>query len=192
MSDGAEDLLRALKLPPKEMRSARRWLIATGIVSMIAGVVALAVPAAASVVTSVFIGWLLVFAGIMMITYAFSRRSAENIALAVLNGLLTLLVGLYIVIFPLSGTLTLTFALAVWFFALGALELIGAARLRGQRSVGFLAFSGALSVILGALIVAELPSSAGWAIGLLVGINLVLFGVRALMIASVLKRTFTP
>jgi uncharacterized membrane protein HdeD (DUF308 family) len=192
MSDGAEDLLRALKLPPKEMRSARRWLIATGIVSMIAGVVALAVPAAASVVTSVFIGWLLVFAGIMMITDAFSRRSAENITLAVLNGLLTLLVGLYIVIFPLSGTLTLTFALAVWFFGLGALELIGAARLRGQRGVGFLAFGGALSVILGALIVAEPPSSAGWAIGLLVGINLVLFGVRALMIASVLKRTFTP
>jgi uncharacterized membrane protein HdeD (DUF308 family) len=123
--------------------------------------------------------------------HSFSGRSAGRATLAVLNGLLTLIVGLYIVIFPLSGTVTLTFALAVWFFGLGVVELIDALRARGRPGTGILAFTGALSAILGALIVAELPSSAGWAIGLLVGINLVLWGVRALAFASLIKRATT-
>jgi uncharacterized membrane protein HdeD (DUF308 family) len=186
---GAEDFWRSfLTLPSDELRSARRWLLATGILSIITGVVALAVPAAASVATSIFIGWVLVFGGIVMWANSISNRSAGRSGIGVLNGLLTLIVGLYIVIFPLSGTVTLTFALAVWFFGLGAMELVAARRARGQPGTGVFAFSGLLSLILGALIVAELPSSAGWAIGLLVGINLLLWGIRALMFASLLKR----
>ncbi|HEY4427516.1 MAG TPA: HdeD family acid-resistance protein [Solirubrobacteraceae bacterium] len=188
----AEDFWASLlTLPPAELRSARRWLIATAAVSIVTGIVALAVPAAASVGTAIFIGWVLVFAGIVMTVHSFSGGSAGRATLAVLNGLLTLIVGLYIVIFPLSGTVTLTFALAVWFFGLGVVELIDALRARGRPGTGILAFTGALSAILGVLIVAELPSSAGWAIGLLVGINLVLWGVRALAFASLIKRATT-
>jgi uncharacterized membrane protein HdeD (DUF308 family) len=186
---GSEDFwLRALGLPPEQLRSARRWLTATGVLSMVVGVVALAVPAAASVATSIFIGWVLVFAGIVMSAQTFSRSSAERSTLAFVNGLLTLLVGLYIVIFPLSGTVTLTFTLALWFFAIGVLEVYAAIRAWGEPMSAIFGFSGALSGLLGALIVAELPSSAGWAIGLLVGINLILFGVRALILASLLRR----
>jgi uncharacterized membrane protein HdeD (DUF308 family) len=185
-------LMDALKLPPEELRSARRWLIATGILSILVGLLALAVPAAASVGTALFIGWVLVFAGVVMTAHSFSRGSVGGVTLAVLNGLLTLVIGLYIVIFPLSGTVTLTFALAVWFFGIGVLEVVAALRTRGQPMAALLAFSGVLSAILGVLIVADLPSSAGWAIGLLVGLNLVFWGVRALMLASMLKRASTP
>jgi uncharacterized membrane protein HdeD (DUF308 family) len=185
----AEDFLASyLTVPRERLRAARRWLIATGILSLITGVVALAVPAAASVATSIFIGWVLLFAGVVMVVHAFSRRSTGDTALAFVNGLLTLLVGLYIVIFPLSGTVTLTFLLALWFFAIGVLEVYAAIRARGEPMAAIFGFSGALSGLLGALIVAELPSSAGWAIGLLVGINLILFGVRALILASLLRR----
>jgi uncharacterized membrane protein HdeD (DUF308 family) len=186
-----EFLMDTLKLAPEELRSARRRLIATGILSIIVGLVALAVPAAASVGTAIFIGWVLVFAGTLMTAHSLSRGSAGGVTLGVLNGLLTLLVGLYIVIFPLSGTVTLTFALAVWFFGIGVLEVVAAVRTRGQPMAALFGFSGALSAILGVLIVADLPSSAGWAIGLLVGINLVFWGVRALMLASMLKRAST-
>jgi uncharacterized membrane protein HdeD (DUF308 family) len=186
-----EFLMNTLKLAPEELRSARRRLIATGILSIVVGLVALAVPAAASVGTAIFIGWVLVFAGMVMTAHSFSRGSAGGVTLGVLNGLLTLLVGLYIVIFPLSGTVTLTFALAVWFFGIGALEVVAAGRTHGKPMAALFGFSGALSAILGVLIVADLPSSAGWAIGLLVGINLVFWGVRALMLASMLKRAST-
>jgi uncharacterized membrane protein HdeD (DUF308 family) len=184
----AEDFWRSfLTMAPQELRSARRWLIATGVLSIVSGIVALAVPAAASVATSVFIGWVLVFVGGLMAVHAFSRVSTGRVTLGV-NGLLTLIVGLYIVIFPLSGTVTLTFALAVWFFGLGVIELSSALRSRGEPGMAVFAFTGILSAILGVLIVAELPSSAGWAIGLLVGINLIFWGVRALIFASLMKR----
>jgi uncharacterized membrane protein HdeD (DUF308 family) len=186
-----EFLMETLKLPPEQLRSARRWLIASGILSIIVGVVALTVPAAASVGTAIFLGWVLVFAGVVMTAHSFSRGSAGGITLGFLNGLLTLLVGLYIVIFPLSGTVTLTFVLAVWFFGIGVLEVLTAWRAGGQPMAAVFAFSGVLSAILGVLIVADLPSSAGWAIGLLVGINLVFWGVRALMLASMFKRAST-
>src|SRR2546429_10014743 len=162
-SDAEGFWLNALRLPPERLRSARRWLIATGILSLITGVVALAVPAAASVATSVFIGWVLVFAGVVMVVHAFSRRSTGDTALAFVNGLLTLLVGLYIVTFPLSGTVTLTFLLALWFFATGALEVYATIRAGSQPASWLFGFSGLLSLVLGALIAAELPSSAGWA-----------------------------
>jgi uncharacterized membrane protein HdeD (DUF308 family) len=186
---GAEDFWRSfLTLPTEKLRSARRWLIATGILSIVTGIVALAVPAAASVTTSIFIGWVLVFGGVVMVANSISNRSAGRSSVGIVSGLLTLIVGLYIVIFPLSGTVTLTFVLAVWFFALGTMEVMAALRARGRPGVAIFAFSGLLSLILGALIVAELPSSAGWAIGLLVGINLLLWGIRALMFASLLKQ----
>jgi uncharacterized membrane protein HdeD (DUF308 family) len=75
----------------------------------------------------------------------------------------------------------------VWFFASGALSLIAAMRRRDAPDMAMTAFGGVISVILGVLIAVNLPSSAGWAIGLLVGINLIFWGVRALVGAHALK-----
>jgi uncharacterized membrane protein HdeD (DUF308 family) len=160
----------------------------TGVLSLLAGAAAIVVPAAASVGLSVFIGWLLVFAGAVMGIHAFSRHTRDRMAMRVLNALLTLAVGLYLLIFPLSGTITLTFLLAVWFFGVGALELLAAWRARGLPGVGLMAFHGGVSLVLGLLIAVSLPSSAAWAIGLLVGINLIMWGVRALVLAMALRR----
>jgi len=106
----------------------------------------------------------------------------------VANALLTLLVGLYLVIFPLEGTISLTLLLVIWFAGTGALELYGAYQLRGVPGAGWLLFNGVVSIVLAVLIAASLPSSAAWAIGLLVGINLVFWGMRALVTATILKR----
>jgi uncharacterized membrane protein HdeD (DUF308 family) len=82
---------------------------------------------------------------------------------------------------------TLTFVLAVWFFASGVFSLAYALQWRGVPGWWLSALGGVASVILGFLIAASLPSSAAWAIGLLVGINLVFWGVRALLGARLLK-----
>jgi uncharacterized membrane protein HdeD (DUF308 family) len=171
-----------------DLRRVRTWLLATGILSLIGGAVAIAVPAAASVATAIFVGWILVFAGVVLGAHAFSRRSEPGPALRFLNAALTLAIGIYLLVAPLDGTLTLTFMLAAWFFAIGLLELLAAWMARVVPGSGFIAFNGALSVALGLLIAFNLPSSADWAIGLLVGIYLVFWGIRALFLASVLKR----
>ena len=183
--DGA--WLIGVTLSADDIRRVRRWLVISGVLSILAGAAAIAVPAVASVTIAVFIGWVLVFAGVVMGMHAFSLRDSGSVALRALDALLALVVGIYLIAFPLSGTVTLTLLLAVWFFGMGALGLIAAWRMRGRPGTGIVGLSGAMSVVLGVLIAADLPSSANWAIGLLVGINLILWGVRALMAAGLLK-----
>jgi uncharacterized membrane protein HdeD (DUF308 family) len=185
----AEAWVFAAELTPAELRRARVWLIVAGILAIVAGALAIAVPAAASVTIAVFVGWLLIFAAVANVVDAFAMRGARShMALRLLQAALALLAGVCILAFPLTGTLTLTFFLTAWFFASGALLLWAAFRLRGAPGWGMTALNGALSLILGILILADLPSSAAWAIGLLVGVNLLFGGVRALVAASALKR----
>jgi uncharacterized membrane protein HdeD (DUF308 family) len=175
-------------LSTDELRRARRWLLVTAGLLVLAGIAAIAVPLASSVATAIFIGWVLVFAGVVMGVHAYNERSEGRTGSRVLTALLTLAAGVFLLVAPLTGTLTLTFVLAVWFFALGMTELAAAWAMRGVRGAGFVGVNGALSLLLGVLIVADLPSSAGWAIGLLVGISLLLWGIRAFVAAGLLKR----
>jgi uncharacterized membrane protein HdeD (DUF308 family) len=170
------------------IRRSHRGLLAAGILAILAGVVAIAVPALASVTAAIFIGWLLVFAGVTMAIHAVSQRSL----LRGLEALLSLIAGLYVVVFPLHGTVTLTFVLAVWFFATGVLSLTIAARWWGAPGAWMQAVGGVLSIVLGFLIAASLPSSAAWALGLLVGIDLIFWGMHALLGARLLKDVTTP
>jgi len=112
----------------------------------------------------------------------------------IVAGSLALLVGVVSIAVPViaSVTVTLTFVLAVWFFASGVLSLAYALQWRGVPGWWLSALGGVCSVILGFLIAASLPSSAAWAIGLLVGINLVFWGVRALVSARLLKELAEP
>src|SRR3954466_2377316 len=96
--------LVALRLADEHPHRARRWLQITGVLSILAGAAAIAVPAIASVAIAIFIGWMLVFSGVVMGIHAFRLRSRRTIALSALDALLALLVGLYLIVFPLSGT----------------------------------------------------------------------------------------
>jgi uncharacterized membrane protein HdeD (DUF308 family) len=166
------------------VRRARKWLIVAGVLALVTGIVAVAVPIIASVAITIFVGWVLVAAGAVAGVYAISHRAG----LRGLEALLTLIAGLYLLIFPLSGTVTLTFVLAVWLCASGVLSLIAASRRRDAPDAAMTAFGGVISIILGVLIAVSLPSSAGWAIGLLVGINLIFWAVRALVGARALRQ----
>lgn len=171
------------QLTRQDLRRARTWLIVAGAVALVAGVVAIAVPIIASVTIAILVGWVLIAAGVGMAGHAISHRSVVR----GLEALLTVVAGLYVLISPLSGTVTLTFVLAVWFFASGTLSLTHATRGWGGADAWINAVNGGLSIILGILIAASLPSSAAWAIGLLVGINLIFWGIRALVGARLLR-----
>jgi uncharacterized membrane protein HdeD (DUF308 family) len=167
-----------------DFRRARRWLTVAGVIALIAGLAAIAVPIVASVAIAVFVGWMLLLAGIPMAAHAIARREV----IRGLEAFVTLIAALYLLLFPLSGTVTLTFVLSVWLFASGFLSLSAAAQLRGDPEAWMIAAAGVLSLILGFLIAASLPSSAAWAIGLPVGIDLIFWGVRALIGAQLLRR----
>jgi uncharacterized membrane protein HdeD (DUF308 family) len=177
-----------LRVTDGELKRARKWLVATGILALIGGTAAIAVPPFATLTIAIFIGWILVYAGLVMAIHAWTQRGAGRAWERALQALLTLVVGAYIVLFPGGGAISLTLLLVVWFLGTGGLQLAAARHLWGLPGAGIVLFNGGLSILLAILIAVDLPSSAAWAIGLLVGINLVFWGVRALLAAGMLKR----
>lgn len=177
-----------LRWSEQDLRTARKWLGACGILALIAAATSIIVPIVATITTTLFIGWILVVSGAVMAWHAVTQRSSGRSWSRAAQAVLTLLVGLYLVLFPLDGALSLTLLLVIWFAGIGVLELDWAYRLRGVPGAGWLLFNGLVSIVLGVLVAVELPNSAAWAIGLLVGINLVFWGTRALVALVVLKR----
>lgn len=182
-----------LELSDSDVKKARRWLIITGILGILGGTAAIIVPVIATLTLTIFIGWILVYAGVVMAMHSWAQRGGHGRTWErALQALLALIIGVYMVLFPDSGALSLTLLLVIWFVVNGVLQFVAARQLRGLPGVGWLLFGGVLSIVLAALIAMDLPSSAAWAIGLLVGINLVFWGVRALLGASLLKRVVEP
>jgi uncharacterized membrane protein HdeD (DUF308 family) len=100
-----------------------------------------------------------------------------------LIGLLYVVAGGWLAFFPLTGLLTLTVFLATMFAFQGAMEIAMGLSLRPVRGWISVLISGAVSLLVGGLIFAQLPSSAAWAIGLLVGINMIASGFAHVSLA---------
>src|SRR5881394_3442436 len=151
---------------------ARSWkaLMAVGILAILVGCVAIVVPAVASVGTAIFIGWILVIAG------AFAAHSIGSVILRLLWPFLTIIVGLWLIVEPHNGTLTLTLVLGIYFLFMGLTRIFVAFAARGQQGAGLVGLSGFAGLLIGILVLAKFPSSADWAIGLLVGIDLIFAG----------------
>jgi uncharacterized membrane protein HdeD (DUF308 family) len=169
------------------LHRGRRNLMIAGVLEVILGAVAIIVPAVASVATAIFIGWVLVFASGFYAWDAFSVRHRGRMALRLILAVLTFAAGIYLLVAPLDGVFTLTVMLVIWFAATGTARLVMGLAELGTPGAGWLAATGAMSLILAILIAVQLPSSAGWAIGLLVGINLLFSGMALIGLARELK-----
>jgi uncharacterized membrane protein HdeD (DUF308 family) len=176
---------------------ARTWkaLMAIGVLAIFVGCVAILVPAVASVGTAIFIGWILLFVGAFLVAAAFSAVSVGTLLLRLLWAALTVIVGLWLIVEPHNGTLTLTLVLGLYFLFMGVTRITVAFLSRGQPNAGLLGLSGVAGLLIGLLVLVEFPSSADWAIGLLVGIDLIFAGWTLTSIALVgkdLARGSTP
>jgi len=176
---------------------ARSWkaLMAIGIVAIVLGCIAILVPAVASVGTAIFIGWLLLVVGAFLVAAAFSAHSVGSLLLRLVWAALTVIVGVWLIVEPHNGTLTLTFVLGVYFLFMGLTRIVVAFLGRGQPNAGWVGLSGVCGLLIGILVLAKFPSSADWAIGLLVGIDLIFAGWTLTSIAQLgkeLSRGGTP
>jgi uncharacterized membrane protein HdeD (DUF308 family) len=166
-----------------QLKANWKWLMAAGILAVTGGLVAIVVPAVATVTTAIFIGWMLVFAGCFLLVDAFSLRTAGRVIVRLLWSLVTVLAGIYLLLAPLKGTITLTFVLVVYFLVVGGARIVTGLRERSVPGSGLVVLNGVLSLLIGGLILADFPSSADWAIGLLVGVDFVFFGFGAISAA---------
>src|SRR5580692_8517324 len=87
------------------------WSIFLGVLLLIAGLIAIALPPIAGIAASVFFGWLLLIAGIAHLVYAWSERGAGAVIWQVLIGIVYVIAALYMLVLPLAGMVTLTLVL---------------------------------------------------------------------------------
>lgn len=161
------------------------------ILLMVTGLFAIALPLEASLGVTLVIGWLFIFGSGFQVLHAFQGKGFGSILWKLLVALLYLAAGVYFLTHPLMGVATLTLALAIFFLTKGILDLFAFFGDRNAAGAGWIFFNGVVSVILGMLIWRHWPSSALWAIGTLVGINLLMSGVTLLMTTIAVRRLAT-
>jgi uncharacterized membrane protein HdeD (DUF308 family) len=168
---------------------ARSWkaLMGIGIAAIVLGAIAIVVPEVASVGTAIFIGWILLIVGAFLVAAAFSAHSVGSLLLRLLWAAITVVVGIWLIVEPHNGTLTLTLVLGIYFLFMGVTRITVAFLGRGQPNAGWVGLSGVCGLLIGILVLAKFPSSADWAIGLLVGIDLIFAGWTLTSVAMVGK-----
>ena len=164
------------------------WFLALGIVLIIVGFAAIVWPFPATVAAKTVLGWLFLIGGIFMIIHAFQAPGWQGFLWSLLVGILYLVAGGYLAFFPLTGLLTLAFLLIILFAVEGIFEIILAFRLRPHEGWGFMLLSGIAALAVAVLIALDLPGSATWALGLLVGINLLFSGWSYVFLALAGRR----
>jgi uncharacterized membrane protein HdeD (DUF308 family) len=154
----------------------RTWFTVLGIVLIILGIVAVAFPFMTTIVAKTFLGWLLLIGGVVQIMHAFSTQKWSAFLFDLIIGALYVIVGGWLAFFALAGIIALTALLAATFVVQGILECGMALRMRSQAGWISMLISGIIAIVAGLLIFTHLPTSAVWAVGLLVGINLISSG----------------
>ena len=166
----------------EELRANWRWLVGLGIVWMVLGALAIIVPFGATLAFELLLGAIFAIGGVIQIAQAFRLRNWKGYGMNMLGGSLALVLGVLLLFYPFQGVLTLTLFLGAFFIVSGILQVISALQHRELRNWGWILASGILGMVIGALILAGWPSTAVWAIGVLVGIELIVTGWSLLMI----------
>lgn len=162
----------------------RGWFIALGILLIVLGIIAIAFPVMMTITAKIFLGWMFLIGGVLQIIHAFSTRDWKGFLWNVLIGLLYVVVGGWLAFFPLTGILPLTIMIAILFVVEGVMKTMMGFNLGANEGRLWVIISGIAAIILGILLFADLPGSALWAIGLLVGINFLFSGISFLTIAT--------
>jgi uncharacterized membrane protein HdeD (DUF308 family) len=164
-----------------------------GIVLLALGLVAIVIPPLATLGVTIFLGWVLLISGIMGLVTTFWARHAPGFWWSLVSALLAVGAGLVLLAWPVSGAVSLTLVLIVFFVVEGIASIMFGLAHRQQVSAywGWIIASGLVDLVLAAMIFAGLPGTAAWALGLLVGINMT-FGGASMVAMALHARVKNP
>jgi len=188
MNQGAAALQQAVATAIHE-----HWklFLIEGVILALLGVAAIAVPWIATLAFTLVLGWLFLISGIVGLVTTFWMRGMPGFWWSLFSAIIAIAAGLILLTSPVSGALSLTFVLIAFFVIEGILTIMYAIEHRNQLSGrwGWMLASGIVDLILAGIIFAGLPGTAAWALGLLVGINLVFGGTAMIGMALAAKQT---
>ena len=171
------------------LRDSWRFLLIEGIILVVLGAAAVIIPPIATLAVEIILGWLFLLSGLVGLFMTFMMRHAPGFWWSLFSAVLALAAGVVLIGWPLSGAVSLTLLLIVFFVMEGVATIMYALDHKRELSGrwGFMLASGVVDLVLAAIIYAGLPGTAAWAIGLMVGINM-LFGGFALITLALQAR----
>ena len=187
---GASELQRALTQSIRE-----HWVLflIEGIVLVVLGLLAIIIPPIATIAVTIFLGWLFLISGVVGLVTTFWARHAPGFWWSLLSAVLAIAAGIVLLGWPVPGAVSLTLLLIAFFIIEGVLSILYAFEHKKELSGrwGWMLISGIIDLILAAIIWGGLPGTAVWALGLLVGINM-LFGGAAMIAMALHARSADP
>jgi uncharacterized membrane protein HdeD (DUF308 family) len=172
-----------------ERQSAIEHLHWLGIVLIALGVASVLAPAVAGSALVIVIGFILLFAGAVPIVRELKAEASMEKAMGLTLGIITALTGIAVIGHPLFGLAFLTLLLVIYFVTEGVSKIVVSFRYRPAAGWKWLLASGILSLILGLLIWSQWPVSGMWAVGVLVGVNMLGTGLALVTLASTLNKS---
>ena len=167
------------------MRLHWQLFLAQGVIMLILGVLAVIWPQISTIAMDVYVGWLFLLSGIVGLASMFLAQNVQAFLWMLLTAALSLFVGIVLLWHPVEGAASLTLVLIAFFIVEGVFQIVASLSYRdifpGQW--GWMLASGVVDLILAALIIKGWPSTATWALGLIVGINLITSGAAITMVA---------
>lgn len=163
----------------EEIRRSWGWFMALGILLTLLGIVCIAFDVSATFATVMVFGWLLFIGGIFALVHAFFTGTWSGFFLYLLSALFRGVTGYLLIRYPLIGAETLTLVLASFFIVGGMFRAIGSGMAQFPRW-GWAVFSGVVSVVLGVMLLVQIPVSGIWFIGFAIGVDLIFDGVAVI------------
>lgn len=171
-----------------EVKSNARWGVVVGILTAVLGLLLIAYPLFTATITTMFIGWTLIIAGIFELVQALRAHTVGAFFVRLLLGIVYGLGGVMLLLNPLWGVAVLTAVLGVMLlFEAGATTVL-AFQVKPDSGWGWLLLDAAITAILGFLILAHWPVSALWAVGTLVGAAVLMRGITRIALSTRLAR----
>jgi uncharacterized membrane protein HdeD (DUF308 family) len=171
----------------------RVLFLSEGIALLVLGTLAIIVPALASLAATLVLGWILLLSGIVGLIATIRARHAPGLWWSLISALIGIVAGALLLGWPLQGMFSLTAVLIAFLILEGVVSILYA--LEHRRGVsgrwGWMLASGILDLVLGGLLLAGLPGSAVWALGIIIGINMI-FGGWALIAMALAARASAP
>ena len=192
MSVDRKDIERMRAAVATSLNAHWVFYLIEGIVLLVLGIAAIVVPPVATIAVEILIGWLVLASGIIGLAMTLRVRGAPGFGWSMVSAIVGIVAGIVLLAWPLSGALSLTVILTVFLAMEGIASIMYALDHRRELSPrwSFMLVSGIVDLILAGMIFAGLPATAAWAIGLLVGINLLFGGVA--LIAMALRARVPP
>ena len=175
----------------EEIRKSWGWFLGLGILLMFLGVICIVGDVTATFATVLVFGWLLLISGIVALVQAFRTTNWSGFFLYLLTALFRGFTGYLLIRYPLAGATTLTLILASFFVVGGMFRAIGAGIVKLPRW-GWSVFSGLVSLALGIILLAQMPTASVWFIGFAIGVDLVVDGASLIGFATAINTLPKP